>query len=367
LTIVPVAAVWPHPESVIVLQVLALAATAPLLFVLVRRWGASPQTAAIVAIAYLLQPSVQGFADGEFVPLDFVPVLAIGLALALTARSLMWTLVLVQLLCGTKEDVGLFVCWFGLACALYGHRRLGFAVAGLAGANVAGYYSLAHGFLGGTVHPTYSPIDADWLRQLAFLLEILAPFAFAALGLGWRVLFVVPLVVELFFAHWDFPLYQTGSYYTVTIVTAVVLASAYVLARQPVWARWSIVTSLIMALFFNTTVLHFGRHLYACDRLYDRARGWSFTQQSIYFSCEDQGAWTVAAGDTQARLMGCGHHRPLRRARAAWGNEDLPSTSLWTEGARVFLGPAYRWSTIDGCRRTLCAGASLCRCRPREV
>jgi uncharacterized membrane protein len=77
LAIVPFALVWPHPESVIVLQVVVLSAAAPLLFVLIRKWGASPETAAIIAIVYLLQPSVQGFANAEFVPLDFVPPLAL--------------------------------------------------------------------------------------------------------------------------------------------------------------------------------------------------------------------------------------------------------------------------------------------------
>jgi uncharacterized membrane protein len=366
LAIVPFVLIWPHPESVIVLQVLALAATAPLLFVLVRRWGGNAETAAIVAIVYLLQPSVQGFANAEFVPLDFVPLLSVGLAIAVTARSLVWSLLLVQLLCGTKEDVGLFVCWFGLVYAAFGHLRFGLSVAALSGANLAAYYALAHGFIGGTVHPTYSAVDVNWPQQLAFLSEISAPFAFAALALGWRVLLAFPLLAELFFAHWNFPLYQAGSYYTVMIVTAVVLASAYVLARNAGWARLSIATALIMAMFFNTTVLHFGRHWYSCDPLYSRALAWSFTQQGIYFPCEDQGAWTVAAADTQARLIGCGHHRMLRHARAAWGNEALFSDSPWTQSPGTLLGPPQQWSLNKACKRFAHAG-SRCRCRAPQV
>jgi uncharacterized membrane protein len=361
LAIVPFALVWPHPESVIVLQVVVLSAAAPLLFVLIRKWGASPETAAIIAIVYLLQPSVQGFANAEFVPLDFVPPLAVALALALTVRSFTWTLILVQLLCGTKEDVGLFVCWFGLVYAAFGNARFGLVISGLSAANVAVYYALAHGFVGGTVHPTYSVMDANWPRQIAFLLEILAPFAFAALRLGWRVLLAVPLLAELFFAHWDFPLYQAGSYYTVMIVTAVVLASAYVLAKHRAWARASLATSLTMALFFNTTVLHLGRHWYSCDPLYAQARAWSDTRQAMYFSCEDQGAWTVAAGNTEARLAGCGHHRPLKNARAVWGNESLSSDSLWTQGPSPLLGPPYRWRKSKGFKRSFCRAGPQCR------
>jgi uncharacterized membrane protein len=366
LAIVPFALIWPHPESVIVLQVLALAATAPLLFVLVRKWGGTAETAAIVSVAYLLQPSVQGFANAEFVPLDFVPLLSVGLAIALTARSLVWSLVLVQLLCGTKEDVGLFLCWFGLVYAAFGQSRFGLSVAALSAINLVTYYVLAHGFIGGTVHPTYSAVDVAWPQQLAFLAEISAPFAFSALALGWRVLLAFPLLAELFFAHWDFPLYQAGSYYTVMIVTAVVLASAYVLARHSGWARFSVVTSLIMVLFFNTTVLHFGRHWYSCDALYTRALAWSFTQQGMYFSCEDQGAWTVASADTEARLVGCVHHRPLAHARAAWGNEALFSDSPWTQSPGTLLGPPHRWELGRACKQ-LARTASRCRCKLPEL
>ncbi len=351
LALVPFALVWPHPESVIVLQVAALAATAPLLFVLVRKWGGSAWTAAVVAIVYLLQPSVQGFANAEFVPLDFVPLLSVGLAIALTTRSFVWSLVLVELLCGTKEDVGLFLCWFGLLYATFGNVRFGLSVAALSGANLAAYYALAHGFIGGTVHPTYSVVDENWPQQLAFLAEISAPFAFAAFALGWRVLLAFPLLAELFFAHWDFPLYQAGSYYTVMIVTAVVLASAYVLAAHPGWARVSVASSIVMAVFFNTTVLHFGRHWYSCDPLYSRALAWSFTQQGIYFSCDEQGAWTVAAADTEARLIGCGHHHPLEHPRAAWGDETLFSDSPWTQDPGSLLGPPDQWRLGKACKQ----------------
>jgi uncharacterized membrane protein len=334
LAIIPLALIWPHPESVIVLQVFVLAAAAPLLYQLARKWGASRDTAVIVAIAYLIQPSVQGFANAEFVPLDFVPLLTIALAIALTARSFLWCIVFVQLLCGTKEDVGLFVCWFGLAYAAIGKARFGLVVAGLSAANVLIYYVVAHGAASGTVHPVYSIVDQHWPQQLAFVAEILAPFAFAALGLGWRALLAVPLVVELFFARWEFPLYQAGSYYTIMLVTAVVTASVYVLARKPRWATLVIPSSLIMALFFNTTVLHFGRHLYSCDSQYGAARAWSFTTQQVDFPCDDQGAWTVASADTEARLVGCGHRQKLKRPRAVWNNEALNSNSPWTQGPR---------------------------------
>ena len=211
LAIVPFVLIWPHPESVIVLQVLALAATAPLLFVLVRRWGGNAETAAIVAIVYLLQPSVQGFAN-EIRSLDFVPLLSVGLAMAVTARSLVWSLVLVQLLCGTKEDVGLFVCWFGLVYAAFGHLRFGLSVGALSGANLATYLRPRAWLyrrdgapdvfgcrrkLAATVSVSKRDFGTLFVRRSSLAMARFACFSVTSGAL---------------FAHWNFPLYRAGSY-----------------------------------------------------------------------------------------------------------------------------------------------------------
>ncbi|HTX60666.1 MAG TPA: DUF2079 domain-containing protein [Verrucomicrobiae bacterium] len=333
LAVAPLAAFWPHPEVVIAVQVLALAAAAPLVYRLVRDWGGAPETAAILAIVYLVSPSVQGFAFNEFVPLDFVPLLSAALLLALQRGRWLWALLCVQLLCGTKEDVALFVVWFAAIYAALRDRRLGLAAAGLAALNLVVYYALL-GFGHTTVHPQYGLADPNWPKQLAFTLEILAPFAFAPLALGWRILFAAPLCAELFFARWSFPLYQAGNYYTIALVTVATLAGAYVLAQRPRWARIALGCAVVMALFFNTTVLHFGRHLYRCDPLYPVARAWSLASQSVTFPCDDQGAWTVAAGNIEARLTGCVNGEGLSRARAMWGDAPLASTAGWTRGPR---------------------------------
>lgn len=339
LFLAPFAAVWPHPEMVIIVQVLVLAAAAPVLYALVRAWGGARETAVLVAIIYLLSPSVQGFANADFVPPDFVPLLGAGMLLALARGSIVGVLVCAQLLCGTKEDTALFLAWFGIVYAVVRDRRLGVAVAALALLNVVVYYGVGHHFTFSTVHPQYGLSDPAWPKQLAFTAEILAPFAFAPLALRWRILFVAPILAELFFAHWAYPLYQAGSYYTIVLITAVTLAAAHVLATRPTWARVALGFAIVMALFFNTTVLHFGRHLYSCDPLYPVARAWSFTHTRVDFPCEDQGAWTVAAGNTDARLFGCGRNRTLKYARAAWANASLSSEAPWTKGPNATVDP----------------------------
>jgi hypothetical protein len=72
-----------------------------------------------------------------------------------------------------------------------------------------------------------------------------------------------------------------------------------------------------MALFFNTTVLHFGRHPYVTNEAaYARARALVVPQRAASFAPEQQGAWSVAAGDLNARISGFG--APLHSEKPAW-------------------------------------------------
>jgi uncharacterized membrane protein len=332
LLLVPFVALWPAPETVIAVQVVSIALAAPLLYFLARNFGATPFAAAAVACAYLISPSVQGFAYGDFVPLVFVPPLACALVLAIARKKLLWALFFAQLLTGTKEDVGLFVVWFGLWCAFLYDRRSGVAVALLGAINVAAYVVSEH--LGGftTVRPAYALRDPDILRQLAFFAEVLAPFAFAPLRLGWRVLTAAPLAAELMFAQgWSVPLYQAGVYYGIPLVSVIAIASAYAVAKTPHFARFIPATALVMALGFNVTVLHPGRHPFAQDPQYAMAAQWGRTSQTVEFPCDDQGAWVVASPDLRAKLTDC-TGKLLARTRPAWSDAALNSSAPWTRG-----------------------------------
>jgi hypothetical protein len=87
-----------------------------------------------------------------------------------------------------------------------------------------------------------------------------------------------------------------------------------------------------MALFFNVTVLHAGRHPFSPDPQYAVARAWAQTDRSVEFPCEDQSAWVVASPNTNARLMGCDSRAHLHRDRPAWADVPLSSTAAWTRG-----------------------------------
>ena len=322
LTLVPLVKAYPYQETLIVAQVLLIAASGVLLYQFARTIGVASRAAALLCIAYLISPSVQAFAYNEFSEAHFEPILIFALAIAVARRSLPWALVCAQLLMGVKEDMALFVLWFGIAGAIWYDRRLGIAAALLAAVNAIAYNAvlLAHGTH--AWEPSYGWRVLYPLQDTAFLIEILAPFAFAPLLLGPRVLLALPLVAELALAmnRDGFPLARAGTHYTEPLIALCAVGAAIAIRKRPALATWAAALSLLMALFFNTTVLHFGRHLYAGDpAYYARARELVAQQRPAVFRAEDQGAWAVAAGDINARIAGFG--KALHYNKPAWNTK----------------------------------------------
>ncbi len=343
----PLVALWPRPETAIVVGVVALAAAAIPLYFFARACGADVRIATMLAVAFLISPSVQGWAYDGFVGEDLIPIGAFSLALAIRRGALLPALACAELLLGMKEDEVWFVAWFGMLVALgffrtrahrqheiaRADRRLGFAVAGLAAINGVAYYAIAARFGFVPEHPRYGLSDPNWFGQATFVLEMLVPLAFAPLRLRFRLLAAMPLVAEVFLAQdRSYPLYHIGSYYTVPLVVCAALATAYVAAGQRAIAGYALAGSCVMAAFFNNaSVLHLGRHPFSADPQYARALAWATTALPVDFPCEDVGAWTVASANPNARLVGCGtssHRAP----RPAWRDVALGATATWTRG-----------------------------------
>jgi uncharacterized membrane protein len=122
------------PETLLVVQSLALAAVAPLLFALARAFGAEPWLAAIPAVLWLLSPLtlIPNVNDVHHVPL--VAPLIVGSVLALKHDRLVAFAILGLLACFAKEDVSLVYAALGVVVALEGRRRLGLAISGVAAA-----------------------------------------------------------------------------------------------------------------------------------------------------------------------------------------------------------------------------------------
>ncbi len=318
LALTPVVAAFPRPETLLVIQVSAVACAAIPLYVFARGAGLGAVPAQLVALAYLIMPSAQGWAYMDFSENVFVPLLAFSLALAAQRRSLLWTLVLAQLLMGVKEDQIWFLMWFGIAGALWYDRRLGVAVTMLAIVNGAAYYGIVHALGFNSAAPAYSLKISTWPQDLAFLAEVLAPFAFAPLTLGWRILLATPLVAEITLnGPWAFPLARAGTHWTVPLVTLIAIGAALAIARRPALAPYALACSLVMALLFNVTVLHFGRRLFPPDPVgYAKARADAVSGRIAVYTNDDEGAFVIASPNTQVRLIGRGN--PLRHPRPAW-------------------------------------------------
>jgi uncharacterized membrane protein len=320
--LVPFVKIWPYQETLIVAQVLLIAGSAVALYAFARCIGVAELPSLLLSLAYLISPSVQGFAYNDFSEGHFEPLLIFLLAIAVARRNLLWSLVCAQLLLGVKEDIAAFLVWFGIAGAVWYDRRIGIGVAALAALNGIVYHALLamHGQHASI--PPYKPYVLYPPQDVAFLIEILAPFAFAPLFLRWRMLLALPLLAELFMAmnRDGFPLARAGTHYTEPLIALCAIGAAVAMRERPALAKWALTLSVLMALFFNTTVLHFGRHLYATeDAAYRRARALVREQRPIAFTADDQSLWAAAAGDLRARIYGFGG--PLHRERPAWNTQ----------------------------------------------
>ena len=319
LLLTPIIALFPRPETLLVIQVVAVAIAAIPLYFFGRGAGLAAVPAQLVALAYLIMPSAQGWAYMDFSENVFVPVLGFSLALAAQRRSLVWTLVCAQLLMGVKEDQIWFLVWFGIAGALWFDRKLGGAVTVLAIVNGALYYGIVHALGYSPAAPSYSLRVSAWPQDLAFLAEVLAPFAFAPLLLRWRILLAAPLLAEITLnGPWAYPLARAGTHWTVPLVTLIAIGAVVAIARRPNLARYAFTFSIIMALLFNhATVLHFGRRLYPPETQgYLRARADALSGRPAVYTNEEEGAFVVASPNLNVELTG--RNNPQRHPKPEW-------------------------------------------------
>jgi uncharacterized membrane protein len=304
LALVPLMWLLPYAQTLLMIQVLAIAGAGLAICVFARDCGATPRAASAVGIAYLISPSAQGIAYGNFLENVFVPLLVALGAIAVRRRALVPALIVAQLLLGLKEDEALFLLWFGAACALWWDRPIGCAIAGLAVVNGIAFVVVerlvgAHPSL-----PGYALRVDDPLAKLAFFVALLAPFAFAPLLLHWRLLLAAPLVAELTFNRpWAYPIARIGTHWTAPLVIATALAAAYVVARRPAFATPMLVCAALCALFFNDTVLKLGRYPFIVDRTaYAHAVALRGTERTVIVPRVDEGIYVVAAANPHVVL-----------------------------------------------------------------
>ncbi|MGB6602516.1 MAG: DUF2079 domain-containing protein [Candidatus Cybelea sp.] len=302
--LVPVVALFPRAQTLIVVQVVAVAVAAIPLVLLARELGAGARAANLLGIAYLLTPAAQGLSYDNFSENVFVPLLAFGGALAVRKRAFWWGLICAQLLMGLKEDQILFVLWFAAACALWWDRRIGLALCVLAIANGVGFWTFERALGGRPNDPGYSLEIFNLGGKISMVLLLLAPFAFAPLMVGRWLLLGAPLLAEIVFMQpWNYEPSRIGSHYVAPLLAATAIAAAFGIARYPGFGRAVVPCALVVMLLFNDSVLRPGRWPYIVDwNAYAKAVQTRESGHAVLLHRRDEGVWAVAAANPDVRL-----------------------------------------------------------------
>jgi uncharacterized membrane protein len=120
--------VYPHPETLLVLQTVALAAGAVPVYLLARDALRSAWAGIVFSLAYLLFPTLEATNLYEFHPVALAAPFLLAAFLFARRRqyALFWLFALLAM--GTKEEIGLVIAMMGLYIALVrGDRRVGAA------------------------------------------------------------------------------------------------------------------------------------------------------------------------------------------------------------------------------------------------
>ena len=302
--LVPLVALFPYAQTLIVVQVALVAVAAIPLVAFAREIGLDSRTANLIGIAYLLSPAAQGAAYDNFSENVFVPLLAFSAALFARRRHIVPALVAVTLLAVTKEDELLFLLWFGIACALWWDRRIGLGT--IAVALVAGATFIAVEHAGGA-HPNvpgYSAMVYAPGSKLTMIVLLLLPFAFAPVMAGRMLLLGLPLLAEIVFMRpWNYEPSRVGSHYTVPLLVATAVAAAFGVRRVPQMASAIVPCAIVATLFLNDTGLHAGRWPYVVDwSAYAHAQALRDSRAAATLARGEEGVWAVAAANPRVRL-----------------------------------------------------------------
>ncbi len=217
--IVPVYALSPRAETLLVLQAALIGAAAVPLFFLARAKMGEDLAALCVAAAWLIHPATGTGNLYDFHELAFAPLLYFSAALCLERRRTSGLWISVLLLVIVKEDMGILVALLGLyalMCGRYGTGTGlllfgGVAFIGLTGLVVersfAGYYTAMVPEGGRAIDvlvtllsaPTHSVAIAATEGKLIYFLQIFGPLGFACLlRLRGGVLIIYGLALALF-------------------------------------------------------------------------------------------------------------------------------------------------------------------------
>jgi uncharacterized membrane protein len=278
------------PVALIAIQAVAGALVAPAIYLLVRK-RAGVRLALMAAGVTLLYPPLVGVTFTDFHENGFAPAAIAWLAWAVDARRWGWAALFVAIGLAIKEDEALMFIVLGTAFAIGAKRRgdaalsrfaAGTALAGVL--TLALYFAVVRPLVGG--HDTWFALGyitnaeahqdglAAVLGRLSFLLEAFVPLCFVPF-FGWRVLIVVPGLIEVLSSHWSIT-YTMGQHYAGVWVGEMLVAYALALSavareRSPQFAARLATASLaICVLNLSLASPTHWRHYLAPVNAHDR-------------------------------------------------------------------------------------------------
>ena len=262
--LLPIAALyWLHdgPATLLILQALVVALGALPLFALAKLKLQNEWLALVFALAFLLNPSIQGANWLEFHPVTLAPTFLMAAFYFLVAGRPGWYAFFAILAASCKEEIGLLLFMIGFYALIWlRQRRLGLITMGLALAwSLIAVLGIQQIFADGNIHwGRYAYLGATPLAKLLalltqpdvvlaqlqraetgrYLLEVLQPLGFTALLAPEVLLLALPSLAINLLADFP-PMHQVYALiYVAPIVPFVMLASVMGVARvQRVFAK----------------------------------------------------------------------------------------------------------------------------------
>jgi len=255
--------IWSTPETLLVVQSMALAVGGFPVYLLARRVLRSRWLALIPTFAYLLYPALGWLNLENFHPDSLEVPLALFALYFMTCRRWRRYLVMVVLLVLVKEDLWLFLVPLGIYVALRHNLKVGLATIvisvgwfliaflviqpALSGAPPGSLdaWRIPYGGVGGLVRKTFTApweVIANMLtaEKVMYIFQLLTPLLFLPL-LDWRSLIAVPvLLFNLISTFW----YQSNIqyHYTSLLIPVLVVAAIFGLERfRRMKVRWTLV------------------------------------------------------------------------------------------------------------------------------
>ena len=276
--LLPIAALyWIHdgPETLLILQSLVVALGAWPLFALTRRRLRNDWLALILALVFLLNPTIQAANWLEFHPVTLAPTLLMAAFYFLVAGQSGWYTLFAILAASCKEEMGLLLFMIGLyGCFVLQRRRLGLLTMVLAlGWSLLAVLGIQQIFADGNIHwgrydylgatpidkvfALLSRPDLVWAQlqkadALGYFYRLLWPVGFIALLAPEVLLLALPSLAINLLADFS-PMHEVYTLiYAAPMVPFVMLALVEGVRRAQAWRisrTWPAVQTAVIGLF----------------------------------------------------------------------------------------------------------------------